>query len=766
MRIILIIIIILNIFSVNGQIDLNRDFPIIPIPKSIQVVGGTYALEQLDKMLVPSGSEAAIEIGKTIQSVLKLGDLKVIKQKKIDKPSPKSLTLSLLPKVDQDEYYKISITKNGIWLQGSSEKAWFYGLQTLAQLFELQAGNKTNNSLPYCLIEDEPRFKYRGLHLDVSRHFFSIASIKHYIRLMSRFKYNTFHWHLTDDQGWRIEIKKFPKLHEQGSSRKATLKGHASHYPAEFDSSTYQGYYSQEEIKEIVSYASNHYIEVIPEIEMPGHSTAALSAYPEYSCSAEDRDVSCTWGVFNTGIYCTQDTSLWFLKEILNEVCALFPGKYIHIGGDEVSKENWKKCEKCQAVKRRQNLKSEEELQSYFLKQIERHLSEKGKTLVGWDEILEGGLPPNAVVMSWRGTEGGIEAAKKKHPVIMCPGSHCYFDHYQSLNSSEPLAIGGFTSLEKTYQFEPIPVGLKTNERLYVLGAQGNVWTEYMPEFKNVLYMAYPRAIALAEVNWAFPSNRSYPGFLSRLKHHISWFKSEDMNITQSMLDLSYQTKYGAQGIELVFNKPPVEGKILVESTREGDVVSEYLKHDTFILHKDIQFKAWYQMEDGFIGKPLRIVFNDHLAVAKPMVLNEMPAERYFSGGLQCLLNGIDAPSNKFGGPEWVGMEGKDFTAIIDLEKNRTIKAVQFQFFHDPGSWIYRPSNIEIQTSEDGKEFSESIKYQISETQSKYIQAEVPMHAISTKFIKVSIKNHGKIKDNYPGAGKNAWLFVGEIQVK
>ncbi|MBK8956298.1 MAG: beta-N-acetylhexosaminidase [Saprospiraceae bacterium] len=766
MRITFIFFLILNQFIVNSQSDLNRDFPIIPKPKSIRVVGGNYSLNQLDKIIIPTGSLEAEQIANSIREILQIPILKLNRQKKIDKPSTRSLTLSHIDKPGRDEYYKISITKNGIWLQGSSAKAWFLGMQTLSQLYELNSSHFAEKTLPYCLIEDEPRFKYRGMHLDVSRHFYPVESIKKYLRLMARFKFNTFHWHLTDDQGWRIEIKKFPKLQEISSSRKATLKGHASQYPEVYDSSTYHYYYTQQDISEIVDYASKLYIDVIPEIEMPGHSTAALAAYPEFSCNGELRDVACKWGVFNSGVYCTQDTTIWFLKEILNEVCNLFPGKYIHIGGDEVPKENWKACEKCQAVKRRQNLKTEEDLQSYFLKNIEKHLSSKGKTLVGWDEILEGGLPANAVVMSWRGNEGGIHAARKRHEVIMCPGSHCYFDHYQSLNSTEPLAIGGYTSLEKTYHFEPVPTELKANERSYVLGAQGNVWTEYMPDFQQVLYMAYPRAIALSEVNWTAPDQKNYPGFLSRLGSHIPWFKKEEMQITQSMLDLSYQTRYGEDGIELSFNKPAMKGKILVESTREGDVVGEYLTHDTFILHKDVQFKAWYQLEDGYIGKPLRITFQKHLGVGKQITLLEAPAERYFSGGSQCLLNGIEAPGNKFGGPEWVGMEGKDFSAVIDLGQEQLVKSLLFQLYHDPGSWIHRPSEINIYTSEDGMTYSELVKYQISETKTGHLQPEIPLHHKSARFIKILVKNQGKIPELYPGAGKNAWLFIGEIQIK
>lgn len=743
-----------------------KEFPIIPRPKSVQVVGGNYETHQINVLVVPAKSEEAIRIGKAIETLLQLPDLKVVKMSGSIFPKSKSITLSLVHHPDQPDYYKLNITKNGIWIQASKPNGWFYALQTLSQMVELSDQfSFKNKMLPYCIIEDEPAFAYRGLHLDVSRHFFSVAFVKNYIDLMSRFKYNTFHWHLTDDQGWRIEIKKFPKLTSVGSIRKSTIIGKPSDFPQKFDSTIYKGYYTQEEIKDIIRYASERFIEIIPEIEMPGHSTAALAAYPEFSCNGKPVDVSNNWGVFNTGQFCTKDTSIWFVKEILNEVCDLFPGKYIHIGGDECPKENWKACENCQAIKRRNNLKTEEDLQSYFIKQVERVLAKKGKTLIGWDEILEGGLAPNAVVMSWRGTEGGIAAAKLKHPVIMCPGSHCYFDHYQSLNPNEPLAIGGYTPLSKTYSFNPIPSELKTEAHKYILGAQGNVWTEYITDENKVLYMTYPRAIALAEVNWTDATNKNYTSFLSRLQYHIPWFKNKNMNITQGMLDIDYTTHSSKEGVVLSLNKPPVEGKILVESTIDGELVSEYLKQDSFILNKDVSFKAWYQMENGSLGKPLNLIYHNHLAAGKSIELKETPSPRYFKGDATVLINGIEAPAQKFGGPEWVGMEGKDFNAIIDLGKSDSLKSLKIQFYHSPGSWIYRPNELEISISTDGTNYGSPIKYQISETETQYIQPNIPLPDAIGRYVKIFVKNHGIIEEKLPGAGKSAWLFVGEIEI-
>ncbi len=758
---------ICNFLIVCAQGNNIREFPIIPKPKAIQVVGGNYETSQIEVLVVPSKNDEAIRMGKAIQSLLQLPDLKIKKISGTILPKPKSISLSLIKMDDKPEYYKIHVTKNGLWIQASKPAGWFYALQTLTQLVELsEMSTIKNRLLPYCIIEDEAFFPYRGLHLDVGRHFYPVAFIKQYLDLMARFKYNTFHWHLTEDQGWRIEIKKFPKLTQIGSVRKKTLIGHASDFPERYDSTEYKGFYTQEEIKEVIRYAAERYIEIIPEIEMPGHSTAALAAYPEFSCSKNPVEVASQWGVYNTGIYCTKDTSLWFVKEILEEVCNLFPGRYIHIGGDECTKENWKACDQCQAIKRRQNLKSEEELQSYFIRSIEIFLNKKGKQLIGWDEILEGGLAPNATIMSWRGTEGGIAAAKQKHGVIMCPGTHCYFDHYQSLNPNEPLAIGGYTSLSKTYSFNPIPTELKPDETKYILGAQGNVWTEYMTDASKVWYMAYPRAIALAEVNWTDPVNKNYTSFLNRLQSHIPWFKNKGMSITQGMLDLDYTSYNSPEGVVFIFRRPAMEGKILLESLQDGNLISEYLKQDSFIMKNPVTFKTWFQLENGTLGRSLSIQYNHHLAAGKKVEIKESPSHRYFSGDVSVLINGIDAPAQKYGGPEWIGFdEGKDVNATIDLGKADTIKSVSFQFFHNPGSWIHRPNSLEIRMSEDGINYQEAIKYQINQTEIKYLKPSIPIPNTYARYLKLSIKNHGIIAEGLPGAGKGAWLFVGEIAV-
>ena len=420
------------------------------------------------------------------------------------------------------EGYKLKIEKEKIIITGKSPKGTFYGLQSLFQLFLLNANDSNSNielTIPTMEITDKPRFKYRGMHLDVGRHMFPAEFIKKYIDLLAFYKFNTFHWHLTEDQGWRIEIKKYPKLTEVGAWRNETLIGHGGIQPFEYDSIPYGGYYTQDEIRDIVDYASQRQITIIPEIEMPGHSLAALTSYPYLGCTKGPYEVATRWGVFND-IYRTNDSTFEFLQNVLLEVMEMFPSEYIHIGGDEAPKARWKECPTCQAAIIREELKDEHELQSCFIQRIEKFINSHGRKIIGWDEILEGGLAPNATVMSWRGTEGGIDAAQQGHDAIMTPGSHCYFDHYQSKPiEDEPFAIGGFTTLEKVYSYEPIPESLSTKEALHILGAQGNVWTEYMKTPDYVEYMILPRMAALSEVNWS--SNKDWKLFSKRIQEHF-----------------------------------------------------------------------------------------------------------------------------------------------------------------------------------------------------------------------------------------------------
>jgi len=442
-------------------------------------------------------------------------------------PGDRGIILKIDPAVTHDEGYILRADEKGVVIAGKKPAGVFYGVQTLLQLIypnpmDAGAGGSAEFLIPGVLITDQPRFPWRGMHLDVCRHFFPKEFVKRYIDLLAMHKMNVFHWHLTEDQGWRIEIKRYPKLTEIGAwrvdregekwdKRKRAMPG---------EKATYGGYYTQEELREVVAYAASRYVTVVPEIEMPAHAVAALAAYPQYSCTGGPFSVM-TGGYWPiTDIFCAgNDSTFEFLENVLSEVIGLFPGTFIHIGGDEAAKDNWKKCPKCQERIRTEGLKDEGELQSYFIKRIEKFIASKGRRLIGWDEILEGGLPPEATVMSWRGMKGGITAASEGHDVVMTPTDFCYFDYYQA-KEDEPQGIGGFLPLEKVYGFEPVPGELDADKQKHILGAQGNVWTEYIPTPEHAEYMVLPRMCGLAEVVWSPKNARDWTDFQDRLNTH------------------------------------------------------------------------------------------------------------------------------------------------------------------------------------------------------------------------------------------------------
>jgi hexosaminidase len=428
------------------------------------------------------------------------------------------------------EGYELSVTARQLSIRAQERAGVFYALQTVKQLlppeiFREARVDSVAWTIPAVRIVDRPRFSWRGAHLDVGRHFMPKEFVKKYIDLLALQKMNTFHWHLTEDQGWRIEIRKYPRLTSVGAWRTQTLVGHqpgvsdTTAWP--YDGQRHGGFYTQNDVREIVAYARDRFVTVVPEIEMPGHALAAIAAYPELGVTGQPADVGMRWGVY-ANILNAEESTISFMQDVLAEVIALFPSRFIHIGGDEADKALWKTSPRIQERIRELGVKDEHELQSWFIRRMDAYLTKAGRRLVGWDEILEGGLAPGATVMSWRGATGGIEAARAGHDVVMAPTSHTYLDYYQSRNTtSEPLAIGGFLPLETVYAFEPVPAELEPQFRQHVLGAQAQVWTEYMKGPKHVEYMAFPRLTALAEVVWSQPSRRNYGDFLVRLDEHL-----------------------------------------------------------------------------------------------------------------------------------------------------------------------------------------------------------------------------------------------------
>jgi len=503
---------ILSAVTSLAQSDVN----IVPRPVSVEYGTGVFRISPSTKIF--ANGKGALDVSRLLrENLLAINGLKL-------EAAPKDRDTDLIrlrgdASLNTSEDYRLQVDRSGITITGGP-RGLFYGVQTLLQMLPVRPNGAIE--LPYLSISDMPRFPYRGMHLDVGRHFMPVEFVKKYIDLMSQYKFNYFHWHLTEDQGWRIEIKKYPKLTEVGSKRPESQTGR---YTPTFkgDGVPVEGFYTQGQIKEVVAYAKARYITVIPEIEMPGHAAAALAAYPQFGCKENyNYKVQMTWGIFKE-VFCPTEATFKFLEGVLGEVIKLFPDSpYIHIGGDEVLKDHWKESAFVQELKKRENLKDEHEVQSYFIRRIEKFINSKGKTIIGWDEILEGGVAPNATIMSWRGMKGGIEAAKAKHDVIMSPTDYSYFDYRQGDPASEPVGQSAFLPLEKVYSFDPMPKELNAEEAKYILGGQGNVWTEYMKTPAAVEYMAFPRMLAMSEVLWSTPANKDYADFRRRLVLHLA----------------------------------------------------------------------------------------------------------------------------------------------------------------------------------------------------------------------------------------------------
>ncbi|HNN72604.1 MAG TPA: beta-N-acetylhexosaminidase, partial [Ferruginibacter sp.] len=545
MKKILLIALLLNTLFAAAQNTLD----LVPMPAEVKMDNGSFQLNRNTRIVLEgSGLEKTASLLNEYINASLGYSLKVVNQ--YSDPNSISLNYERLDK-DIPGAYNLVIGKKGVYIAGDNAAGVFYGIQTLLQLIQ------SNTKLPYLSISDYPRFGYRGIHLDVSRHFFPVSFIKKYIDYLAAYKFNTFHWHLTDDQGWRIEIKRYPNLTRAGANRNGTIIGR---YPGKGnDNKPYGGFYTQAEIRQVVQYARERYIDVIPEIEMPGHGSAAIAAYPWLSCfpnkptdipanmisqkSIEEQKngriklVQETWGVFDDVFCAGKDSTFMFLQNVIDEVIPLFPSRYFHIGGDECPKTHWKKCPDCQVRMKNEKLKDEHELQSYFVQRVEKYLNKKGKTLIGWDEILEGGLAPKAVVMSWRGEKGGIDAAKQKHYVIMTPGNPVYFDHTQSRNE-DSVTIGGYNPLENVYAYEPIPKELNADEAKYVLGAQANLWAEYIEYPSKIEYMLFPRITALSEVLWTPKEKRDWTDFERRLPAIFESLDKKKINYSKAYYDL------------------------------------------------------------------------------------------------------------------------------------------------------------------------------------------------------------------------------------
>ena len=695
---------------------------LIPKPQSITLNEGVFLL----------GSSTGINIDSVF-----LVDAKYLKNliKLPLKGNANSIILKQKKGLGEEEFF-MNISVKELKIEATTSAGMMRGIQTLRQLLPITNGI-IDTKIPCLKIHDFPRFSWRGMLLDCCRHFMKKEFIIRYIDLLAYHKMNVLHWHLTEDQGWRIEIDKYPRLTEIGSFR------------TEKDGSKYGGFYTKEEIKEILAYAKERHITVVPEIEFPGHSVAAISSYPHLSCTGDSIKVGTEWGVYKD-IYCAgNDTVFGFMEDVLAEVIELFPSRYIHIGGDEAPKYRWENCRKCQKRIKEEKLHDEHELQSYFIKRIEKFLNENGRQLIGWDEILEGGLAPSATVQSWRGEEGGIAAAKSGHDAIMSPTSHCYFDY--GLDA---------TDLKEVYHYEPIPAELTLEEAKHILGGECNMWSERAPQ-ELVDSKVFPRILAMSEVLWS-SSEKDYENFYSRVQKHY--------------------TKLDALGVKYGFESVPITSTIVFNS--DSFSVSLFKGSPGINLEYNLNNGAWQDYTTPFwvnatTTLKARAFKNEkphgefeqelikHIGTGKK-VQYTIPYNRNYKGtGDYNLTDGLLGSIENFRDGYYQGFSGTDMEVIIDLDKTITFSEIKTTFFQYYLSWIVLPTSVSYSVSDDGQNFNkiETIENEVPLMQEGKFKHDFVWEAKKRKgrYIKVSAKNVGKLPEKHPAAGSDAWIFIDEI---
>ncbi|WP_026769795.1 family 20 glycosylhydrolase [Asinibacterium sp. OR53] len=671
-----------------------------------------------------------------------------------------------------NEGYFLQVTNSGITIRSGAKAGIIYGIQSLLQTLP---ATRTNAVLrvPAMQVTDYPRFKWRGMHLDVSRHFFSADVVKEYIDLMASYKMNVFHWHLCDDQGWRLEIKKYPKLTTVGAWRvERPGKNWSDREPAKAgEAANYGGYYTQEQVKEIIAYAKERNVTIVPEIEMPGHSAAAIAAYPQLACSPHPQMVV-TGGQYpkdNQSNYCPGNDSVFvFLQDVLKEVADLFPSQYIHVGGDEVDKSDWKKCPKCQARIKQEGLKDENELQSYLIRRIEKYLLKLNKKLIGWDEILEGGLAPEATVMSWRGESGGIEAAKMKHNVVMTPGSPCYFDHYQAGPEGEPLAIGGFNTLHKVYDYEPIPKELNGDEEKYVLGAQGNVWTEFIPTTEHLEYMVLPRMLALAEVLWSPKGSKDWEGFSQRLQYHFNGFDQKGLHYCKGNFTVNIKPASKDGKLKVSLATEATQGDIYYTLNGAAPNTGDHKYQGPIDIDSSVTIKAVTVLNGNVMGvKPAEQSFVMHKGIGSNVVYEHPVSKYYTADGPNSLTDGVRGTEAV--GKFWHGFNGKDLVATVDLGMTRDVQYLSLGCLQRYRDWIFLPQSVLFETSVDGTHYTALpiITHQVSVNEKTTVIHDFVARFAARKirYIRATAKSIGVCPKGHSGEGQPAWIFADELIV-
>lgn len=675
------------------------------------------------------------------------------------------------------EGYELNVDGEGIEVRASQFPGFLYALQSLGQLlpaavYGTEPAPDAAWEVPCVKIADAPRFAYRGMHLDVARHFFSVDEVKRYIDVMAIHKLNTLHWHLTDDQGWRIEIKRYPELTAVGSIRKATV---VRKEWGTYDGTPYGGFYTQDEIRDVVKYAADRGVTVIPEIDLPGHMLAALTAYPELGCTGGPYEVWGRWGVADDVLCPGREKTFEFLEGVLTEVMELFPSEYIHIGGDECPKVRWEKCPRCQAKIRQLGLKDDGEhtaehyLQSYVTDRIGKFLAQHGRRIIGWDEILEGRAPSDAVVMSWRGSEGGIAAAKLGHDVIMTPNSHFYFDYYQSLDTdAEPFGIGGYIPMEQVYSYDPAFPELTPEQQKHILGVQANLWTEYVLSDEHLEYMLLPRLAALSEVQWCLPETKDWNRFIGSFR------------MDKIYSQLGYEFAKHIFGVTASYAVDPEKGGVVMTLTTQGGAPIRYtldgsdptasspLYKAPVTIGESCTFKA-AALREGMQTPVYTRKFDFNKATGRRIALNAAPTLKYTYGGASLLVDGYR------GGPvysngAWIGFLNEPLDVTIDMQGAKPYSAVTVESLVEKGEWVFPPSSVGVYLSDDGREFTEAALMSVPQETAGSPDGVKPFKVLfpetSARYLRVVARTVDPIPAWHGAAGQKAHMFVDEIIVE
>lgn len=763
----LVLTVCAGLFSCSGGNTLQGDYNVVPLPQEITMGNGqSFTLNASVKIYYPQGNEQMAKNASFLASYIQEQTGYALQT--VEGTGSQGIQLALDESIANPEGYKLTINSQGIQINGATAAGVFYGIQTLRKSIPAHADG-ADIEFKEATINDYPRFAYRGMMLDVSRHFFPADSIKVYIDMLALHNINRFHWHLSDDQGWRIEIKKYPELTKIGSNRTETVIGHNS---GEYDGKPYGGFYTQDEIRDIIAYAAERHITIVPEIDLPGHQQAALASYPELGCTGGPYEVWRQWGISDDVICAGNEQSMQFLENVLSEVIDLFPSEFIHIGGDECPKVRWKTCPKCQARMRAEGIRgdkkhsAEEYLQSYVINRMEKFVESKGRHIIGWDEILEGGLAPNATVMSWRGMSGGIEAAKQQHKVIMTPNTFVYFDYYQSTDTeNEPIAIGGYLPMEKVYQFEPT-AGIPEEGHKYVIGAQANLWTEYIPTFAQVQYMVLPRMTALAETQWSNPAHKNYDKFLPRVAHMTQLYDKLHYNYATHIFDVNVKlTPNADKGCLTATLSKLGEGDIYYTTDGTEPTAASSKYEAPVELTANADFRAAVIRPNGSKSRIFAETVTFNKATMKPIQLKEQPSSGYTFNGAPALNDGLKGNNNYKTG-RWLGFQGKEIDAVIDLKEPTAFNKVSFATNVVKGDWIMGTSEVTVLVSDDGKEFKKVATKAIpvlnqSDKDGLYPQ-EITFDQQNARYVEVIIKG-SKLPSWHGGAGNPAFLFVDEI---